>query len=283
MKTVLTGAIGLALSASAVLAADLPSRRAPPVYIPPPVVGYSWTGFEAGLHSAYTFSSNNHVSTTPTTGGRPAFLNTQKDGSSNVGAGVGYNYQFTPGSGVVIGASVDADWVDLHKNAYYLAPASLSIYHQRLDTLGTVNGRLGYAFNRLLVYGTGGFAFGDPGYGGTFFTNGKAAAFGGNNGSLQGGYDFGGGIAYALPNDSIFDKFSIERYLGLNKLIGDFTTTIKVEYIHYDLGSQTVQLNGIGGSPNFALRYHTEGNQVRAGLLYSFGGPTTAVPVVARY
>ena len=82
--------------------------------------------------------------------------------------GFGYYYQFTPGSGFVAGVSVDADWVDLDKNAYVLAPPLLSVYHQRLDYLGTANGRLGYAFGRLLVYGTGGFAFGDPGYGGIF-------------------------------------------------------------------------------------------------------------------
>ena len=63
------------------------------------------------------FGSNNSVRTTPGSGARPAYLKTDKDGSSNVGAEIGYNYQFTPGSGVVVGASVAADWVDLHKNA----------------------------------------------------------------------------------------------------------------------------------------------------------------------
>ena len=281
MKSIVLATVAAALGAGTAFAADLPSRVAPPVYVPP-VIAYSWTGFEAGLHSAYTFGDDNHVTTSPANVGRPAYLKTDKSGSSNLGAGFGYNYQFTPGSGVVVGVSADADWADLQKNAYYLAPQSLSIYHQSLEYLGTANGKIGYAFSRLLIYGTGGFAFGDPGVGGTFYTGGKAAAFGGNNAPLKGGYDFGGGVEYALPTDSIFDKFSIERYLGLDRLIGSFTTTIKVEYIHYDLGSQTVGLTGVGGRPGYTLNYHTEGDQVRAGLLYSFGSPAAA-PVVARY
>ncbi len=286
MKSLLLATIGLALGASAAVAADLPSRSAPPVYVAP-VIPFSWTGFEAGLHSAYTFGSNNNVRTTGPgpLAGRPAYLDTYKDGSSNVGAGIGYNYQFTPGTGFVLGASVDADYVDLHKNAFVLAGAgnfqTLSQYHQRLDVLGTANGKVGYAFGHFLVYGTGGFAFGDPGLGGDFLTNGNVVAYGGNNGGLKGGYDFGGGAEYAIPVDSFINKFSIEHYIGLDKLLGTYTTTLKVEYIHYDLGSQSIHLNGIGGNPGYNLNYHTEGNQIRAGLLYSF--LSAPAPVVARY
>ena len=258
--------MGLALGASAAVAADLPSRRAPPVYVPV-VTAFSWTGYEAGLHSAYTFGSNNSVRTTGPGSlvGRPGYLSTQKDGSSNVGAGIGYNYQFTPGTGFVLGASFDADYVDLHKNAFDVAGTggfqTLSQYHQRLDVLGTANGKVGYAFDHFLIYGTGGFAFGDPGLGGDFLTNGRVNAYGGNNGQLKGGYDFGGGAEYAIPNDSFLNKFSIEHYIGLDKLLGNYTTTLKVEYVHYNLGSESVHLTGIGGNPGYTLNYRTEGNQ----------------------
>ncbi|MCX8254369.1 Porin [Beijerinckiaceae bacterium RH AL1] len=287
MKSLVLATMGLALGATATLAADLPSRRAPPVYVPPALPAFSWTGFEAGLHSAYTFGSNNSVRTTGRGSliGRPAYLGTYKDGSSYVGAGVGYNYQFTPGSGVVIGASVDADYVYLHKNAFDVAGAggfqTLSQYHQRLDVLGTANGKVGYAFDHFLLYGTGGFAFGDPGLGGSFLTNGRVIATGGNNGQLKGGYDFGGGAEYAIPQDSFLNKFSIEHYIGLDKLLGNYTTTLKVEYIHYNLGSQSVALGGIGGNGGYTLNYRTEGNQIRGGLLYSF--LSAPAPVVARY
>ncbi|MBL7405733.1 porin family protein, partial [Escherichia coli] len=85
------------------------------------------------------------------------------------GAQIGYNYQFTPGSGVVIGVEADAQYLDFGRNrnnafvsgavapGYYVTdPRGLS----SLDYFGTVRGRLGYAFDRTLVYGTGGFAYG---------------------------------------------------------------------------------------------------------------------------
>ena len=285
MKSIVFATMSVVLGASTAIAADLPARSAPPVYVPP-VVDFSWTGYEAGLHSSYTFGSNNGVTTAgpgPLTG-RPGYLSTFRAGSANVGAGLGYNYQFTPGSGFVIGAGVDADYVDLHKNAFDLAGTggfqTLSQYHQRLDVLGTANGRIGYAFNHFLVYGMGGFAFGDPGYGADFLTNGRVVGYGGNTGTLRGGYDFGGGAAYAIPNDSVLNKFSIEHYIGLDKLLGNFTTTIKVEYVHYNLGSETVLLTGLGNG-GYTLNYRTEGNQVRAGLIYSF--LSQPAPVVARY
>lgn len=282
MKSIVIATMGVALCAGTALAADLPSRVAPPVFVAPIAVPYSWTGFEGGLHSAYVFSNSNSVRTTPGSVPRPAYLKTEKDGSSNVGAEIGYNYQFTPGSGVVVGVNVAADYVDLHKNAFVYSPDNLSIYHQRLSYLGTANGRIGYAFDRFMVYGTGGFAFGDPGLGGTFYANGNGIAVGGNHGGLTGGYDFGGGASYAIPNDSFFNKFSIERYIGLDKLLGNFSTVLTAEFVHYDLGSQTVGLTGLGGRPGFSLNYHTEGNMVRGGLLYKFES-TPVVPVVARY
>lgn len=289
MKLLLAGTMLLGLGASTAFAADLPSRRAPPVYVPPPILAYSWTGFEAGLQSSYVFGGGSNVRVTgrgtPGTDVRPGSFNTSKSGFGQVGAQLGYNYQFTPGSGVVIGGFVSYDWVDLRKNAYVRANATQqSVFHQRLSNLGLVNGKIGYAFDRLLVYGTGGLAVGDPGYGGTFLAaNGNVNYFGGNNGQLKTGYDFGGGIAYAITDDSFINNFAIEKYLGLDKMLGfRASTTLKVEYIHYDFGSSTAILNGTAGNPgSYALRFRNQGNQVRAGLFYSFGG--TVAPVVARY
>ena len=51
MKKILLGTAAftaLAAFATASLAADLPSRRAPPVYVPPPPPAFTWSGFYAG-------------------------------------------------------------------------------------------------------------------------------------------------------------------------------------------------------------------------------------------
>jgi outer membrane immunogenic protein len=53
--------IALALTAGSAFAADLPSYKAPPVYIPPPPM---WTGFYIGLNAGGTFGGSNSVTST---------------------------------------------------------------------------------------------------------------------------------------------------------------------------------------------------------------------------
>jgi outer membrane immunogenic protein len=62
-----------------------------------------------------------------------------------------------------------------------------------IEYFGTVRARAGVAFDRVLVYATGGFAFGgfDGGNGG-FVDDGD---------DIQGGYAVGGGIEYAFTNN----------------------------------------------------------------------------------
>ena len=159
----------------AAAAADLPRRAAPPpVFTPVPV--FTWTGFYAGFNAGYAFDassrSNNSTFGVPAPfavpGTTATFRNRSQDGFSG-GAQIGYNVQFTPGSGVVVGIEADAQYLDFGRSrnnafvngavapGYYVTdPRGLS----SLDYFGTVRGRLGYAFDRTLVYGTGGFAYG---------------------------------------------------------------------------------------------------------------------------
>ncbi|MCV5185543.1 outer membrane beta-barrel protein, partial [Escherichia coli] len=64
-----------------------------------------------------------------------------------------------------------------------------------LDWFGTVRGRLGYAFDRWLVYGTGGFAYGGGSrspYAASYpYTLPDTARI---------GYALGGGVEYALTD-----------------------------------------------------------------------------------
>ena len=49
MNRAVFAALALALTAGSSIAADLPSHKAPPPYIPPPPI-MTWTGFYAGLN-----------------------------------------------------------------------------------------------------------------------------------------------------------------------------------------------------------------------------------------
>ena len=107
-----------------------------------------------------------------------------------------------------------------------------------LDYFGTVRGRLGYAFDRTLVYGTGGFAYGsgsaDRSFGG----------FAGND-SFRTGWAVGGGIEYALPTDSFLNFFRSSA------------VTLKVEglYVNLDRGTRNQGALVVNAANNFPVVY----------------------------
>ena len=141
-------------------AADLPPPMAPPprapaTYVPAPVPFYNWTGFYVGANLGYGFggvsaSDTAHSSFSSTT--QQSFLG---------GGQVGANWEFGPG--VVIGAEADFDWIPNTSNAITITnvgpPAATATATINDRWLTLVDARLGYAWDRLLVYGKGGWAF----------------------------------------------------------------------------------------------------------------------------
>ena len=125
----------LAIVATAALAADLPSRRAPPVYIPPPLPVFSWTGFYFGANAGVAFNSGHSQSTffpvgsiPGSTGTSGTLAGTGRDSNKFTGGGqIGYNYElggagfgglggFGGGGLVVVGVVADAQYLD-HRNS----------------------------------------------------------------------------------------------------------------------------------------------------------------------
>lgn len=300
-KFLLAGAAS-ALVAGAASAADLPRSAPPPVFTPVPV--FTWTGFYAGTHTSYGITDNGPILTRGNNGPgagpllAPNFTNTvrnvelarrapsfqvQNDGIGNIGGGFGYNYQFTPGSGFVVGVEASWNWTDLVRGrAYISAQNDPSFYRQNLDWIGFVTGRAGYAFDRFFIYGTGGFAYGNVTYDATFRSNNAAAgfpvAYAGRYSDLETGFAYGGGIEYALPTDSFLNFLSVGRYLGIKSE----AVTLRAEYMHYDLGSRNVRVDSINpatgaqfvatANGSYTSRFRTEGHLIRAGFNYKFGG-----------
>jgi outer membrane immunogenic protein len=192
MKNLLAGAaIALALSAGSALAADLPSRKEAPVYVPPPPPPPMWTGFYGGLNigggwdanggqsgaSAY-YDPNVPFAATQNGVSNLFFLpNGNTLGSAGVvvgGAQVGYNFQFnqfvlgveTDFQGTSISGSGNNAPLTLYQSPYnpnnYLTPiGAVTGSNVDLSWFGTVRGRVGYLITpTLLIYGTGGFAYG---------------------------------------------------------------------------------------------------------------------------
>ncbi|MEH3116600.1 MAG: porin family protein [Methylorubrum populi] len=293
MKKLLTSLAAFTALTAAASAADLPRRAAPPVFTPVPV--FTWTGFYAGFNAGYGFGVQEDslppvVGVNAATGLVPAGTtaviafggNNRNDGF--VGGGqIGYNYQFTPGSGVVVGIEADAQYVDFGRDrnrfsvvnsvAGINGVAAQQVFNPNglssLDFFGTVRGRIGYAFDRVLFYGTGGFAYGAGG----------GRQFGLPNSStddFRTGYTAGGGVEYALPTDSFLNFFRSSA------------VTLKVEglYVNLDRGGGALNgafaVNNAGTvitttSPGVVVasgalrRNDTEFAVVRAGLNYKFG------------
>jgi len=261
-----------AVLTSAVSAADLPRRAAPPpVFTPVPV--FTWSGAYFGLNAGYAYTESDTI--------RTVGIGTLQNNVNNLlrspavrlpqdgftaGGQVGYNYQFTPGSGIVVGIEADAAYTDLQRTGVQsiFRPAFnpnvlTNTYRTDLSFLGTVRGRVGYAFDRVFVYGTGGFAYGDVTQRVGFQTGAPLTYFG-NRSRIDTGYAYGGGIEYALPTDSVLNFFRSSA------------VTLKAEYLRYDLGSHNLLVGSVGGPGiGYISRFRTEGGIARAGLNFKFG------------
>ncbi|MGU3666241.1 outer membrane protein, partial [Methylobacterium sp. A49B] len=183
MKKFLASLAAFTALTAAASAADLPRRAPPPVFTPVPV--FTWTGAYFGINAGYAFDASNNAQNGFTqTGANPVAITgaglsvprilapgstltygrNQNEGFSG-GGQIGYNYQFTPGSGVVIGFEADAQYLDFgNRRQSYLVNGAVGPAFgafvptngllSTLDFFGTVRGRLGYAFDRVLFYGT---------------------------------------------------------------------------------------------------------------------------------
>ena len=315
MKKILLSSVALLGLTAGAYAADLPSRRvAPAPYVAVPV--FTWTGFYVGVNAGYGFSDSNNnntglfaaniAGTNAPLVGTSAFggnSGTNRDGF--VGGGqIGYNYQI---GSFVIGVEGDIQYTDFGRNqnngnAQFgtftpnfpllgvptgvgagangnVAFFNNSSLGRRSDYFGTVRGRLGYAFDRFLVYGTGGVAFRDTGNTSSGFgtvVNGSSligtgfypTAFTSFLGSLVNpaarqkqedvGYAVGGGVEYAFtPN---------------------LTGKIEGLYVDFSNGNKNSGVNVVGVT-NFGSAVYSTGRSnrggddfavVRAGLNYKF-------------
>ena len=267
----------LATMSGAALAADLPSRVAPPVYMPPPIPVFTWTGAYFGVNAGYAFDADTRVTSFNGTGtafNAPGAFRSTADGFTG-GGQVGYNLQLPgfgggfggPGNGIVVGFEADAAYTDLSRGRTIgvfdnTGALGTGTFRTGLDYLGTVRGRVGYAFNQFLVYGTGGFAYGGVNNRATFRNAAGTVSFNGSNDDMATGYAYGGGIEYALPTNSFLNFFKSSA------------VTLKAEYLHYDLGRSNVTAGASGGTTDsgaYNVRFKNEGDIVRAGLNYKFG------------
>jgi outer membrane immunogenic protein len=274
MKRIVIGmAAAMSLFATGALAADLAAR--PYVKAPPPIVAvYNWTGFYIGGNIGYSWGRSRDDSTVTNGVGTALFASSDRANMDGVigGGQIGYNWQM---QNWVWGLEADIQGSDQKGSrtftcpigvctptfgvfAVFPGPAVPVTLDQKLTWFGTVRGRVGIlATPTVLLYGTGGLAYGDVK---TTETIGAAAAVFSNT-DLRVGYTVGAGVEGVISGN----------------------WTAKLEYLWVDLGrtkgSFATVVPALGGG-NLTTNYSSRitDNILRVGVNYKFGGP-----VIAKY
>jgi outer membrane immunogenic protein len=250
MKRILFTAVSLGVLGlmSPALGADLsPYMKAPAVATPV----YDWSGFYVGVYGGGGFGNHNVVNANGVAGFANFTANYNSTGA--IGGGeVGYNVQ---SGNYMVGVEADGFWSGIKgsdsTNAATFAVGAVDATNLRWG--GTLRARGGIAVDRLLLFFTGGWAYGDLTHTNTDFANGTGLV---DQFTVhRSGLAAGGGIAYAVTNN----------------LIG------KIEYRYYDFGSFTRP-----GLPTFTLNgqlpytVNSTYSVVTLGVDYKFGGPVLA-------
>jgi len=176
MKKILLASVALFGFAGVASAADLPAREAPPAPILAAAPIFTWTGFYVGVNAGVGFSSGDDDLVFDD--GFAITGDDDDDASFIGGAQVGYNYQI---GSFVVGVEGDIQWADFGGTTYTLplAYGGGTYTTDSEDWFGTVRARAGVAFDRALLYATGGWAFTDN----------------------RNGWTLGGGLEYAFTNN----------------------------------------------------------------------------------
>lgn len=209
--------------------------KAPAAGITSPFV--DWTGVYLGVNAGYSFGGSDWSdSVTGTSSG--------SFGTSGFAFGgtLGANYQT---GRLVFGVEADGDWTDASGFGTFTSTSLCAGGCLTNNSwLATVRGRAGYAFDRFLVYGTGGAAFGNVQ---ASFSNDPVSS------ATETGWTAGAGVEFAL----------------------DRHWSAKAEYLFVDLGNGSCTTacaianpNGPPLIPDVAVKF--EESIVRGGINYRF-------------
>jgi outer membrane immunogenic protein len=228
-------------------AADL--RAAPVRPAPYAVAPFSWTGCYIGVQGGGAWGTSRHIN--DVAGVRTNITDRYDVDGFLIGPTVGCNYQV---GGFVLGIEGDWSWSSKEGGAFNIAPFDTTAFSEtRENWLATIRGRIGWAFDRWMIYATGGGAFADiearvvP-----------AVVAPISESRTRAGWTVGGGFEWAFaPNWSA-----------------------KIEYLHVEFENEGYHLTPPAGFANRAGGVPLHNDIIRAGVNFRFGW---GGPVVASY
>jgi outer membrane immunogenic protein len=291
MNKLLPGIVAIIalVAAASADAADMPVK-APPV-APSPAPVFNWSGFYAGVNVGYgwkdptvSYTPNDAIASAGTCGGAiggtcipPASFDI---GGMLGGLEAGYDWQ--PGQQWLVGLVTDFSWAGLKGNGTSnftlssVVPAASNFQaSEEVKWFGTVRARLGWLpTNNLLLYGTGGLAYGH--YDASAVLNSQF------NANLASGlppfFEYN-----CVPAAGCFNGSASRTSMGWTMGAGgEFVVTshitLKAEYLYVNLGHidvDSVAVTTLIAPPaqpsSFTANFSTVSfNVVRAGLDYKF-------------
>lgn len=235
MKTAISIALALTIAGTAAAsAADLAARPYTKAPIAPPV--FTWTGFYVGVNAGIGGDKTDYGFGIA---GFPL-------GSANLtsfgafgGGQIGYNWQFAGNWVAGVEADIQASGLKSELNTSVLGTSFST--GTEMNYFGTVRGRIGYAFDRVLVYGTGGYAYGSED---TRLTATPGFAF--SRSADLSGWTAGGGVEYAMTSN----------------------LSLKTEYLYLAFDRNNV-FSGVGIP--FTIDNKVTAHTMKIGLNYAFG------------
>jgi len=288
-----------ALAAGHAMAADL--RAKAPVYkAPPPVI--SWSGFYVGANAGYGwadsnvgFAGDNLVGlflVTPAivfAGATPLGPASFRSQGGTAGLQVGYNWQVGPAW--LVGFETDINWADITGSgqSFNLLVPQVPLFQtvladRRIRSYGTVRARLGWLPTpNVLLYGTGGFAYGRVAESVTEVLTAPGIPLG-TPVTIQGN---GTSLACTLGNSCLAGSSARTATGWAAGFGGEFAAgpnvTVKGEYLYVNLGGDSfhaVAPATAPGSPipaSITAAYNQVNlHTVRIGINYRFDGPLVA-------
>jgi outer membrane immunogenic protein len=221
LKTLLAAAAMALLAAGGARAADVVVEEP----LPPEVPVFTWTGFYVGIQGGYVWTDLDIDGVTDDVDSLDGGL---------FGGYVGYNFQY---DSWVFGVEGDFNGVWNDKDFGFGGPPPLLTVDVGTDWLASIRGRVGYTWDRALIFATGGVAFTRATADVTF------AGFPTVSGDQTfTGWTLGGGFEYAFT----------DNWIG------------RAEYRYY--GFDDEDLDGAGGLGGFDVDTQT----VTVGIAYKF-------------
>lgn len=249
MRKTLLATVAILATAISAHAADLPLQPVPPPYVPP---AFRWTGIYIGGNFGGAWAPQRFTDST---------IGIEFDGGNNgvflSGGQIGGNYQI---GNFVIGGEWELDYLTKNSASHpgIFVPTLGNNIHVKSSSgwVSTVTARLGYAFDRVLVYGKAGGGWAGDNW--LTITNVNTGALITTNNNSTAGWLVGAGVEWAFG-----------PYIN--------SWTMKVEYNYLSLGAWSYT---VPSTAKFLVgdTFTTDRNMhlVKIGFNYLFNGPISS-------